>query len=156
MRSRTLDDAELMPWRSPTSGPTSAAATAGRCCTPRSAACWAARSPGTAHAVRELRLHIERDADRTAVRGRPERLALASAIVKAASVASVPAGVALLAGDDTVARVRELLDDERALARGADGRPRRRAGRRPRGRRRRPGASGELGALSEPAAICGG
>ncbi|MEP6953607.1 MAG: M56 family metallopeptidase [Solirubrobacteraceae bacterium] len=66
--------------------------------------------PGTLHAVRELRLHIERDADRTAVRGRPERLALASAIVKAASVSAVPSGVALLAGDDTVARVRELLD----------------------------------------------
>jgi hypothetical protein len=111
--------------------------------------------PGTAHAVRELRLHIERDADRTAVRGRPERLALASAIVKAASVASVPAGVALLAGDDTVARVRELLDADE-LSRSA------------RVATRTAALAvvlvavvaavvlpGELGALSEPAAICG-
>lgn len=65
--------------------------------------------PGTERAMQELRRHIERDADRTAVRGRPERLALASAIVKAATVTPTPAGVALLAGDDTVARVRELL-----------------------------------------------
>lgn len=111
--------------------------------------------PGTAHAVRELRLHIERDADRTAVRGRPERLALASAIVKAAAVSSVPSGVAYLAGDDTVARVRELLDSD-DLSRSA------------RMATRAAAVAvvlvavvaalvlpGELGALSEPAAICG-
>ena len=81
--------------------------------------------PGTARAVHELRLHIERDADRSAVRDRPERLALASAIVKAAAVPAAQAGMVLLAGDGAVARVRELLDAEdvsgstRLLARAA-------------------------------------
>ena len=41
--------------------------------------------PGTARAVRQLRFHIERDADRCAVRERTDRLALASAICKAAT-----------------------------------------------------------------------
>jgi hypothetical protein len=72
--------------------------------------------PGTVRAVREFRLHIERDADRSAARDRPERLALASAIVKAASVPAAHTGMALLGGDGTVARVRELLDAEDASA----------------------------------------
>jgi Zn-dependent protease with chaperone function len=58
--------------------------------------------PGTARAVRELRFHLERDAD---------RLALASAICKAATGAGIGAGIAALGGDGTAARVRELLHD---------------------------------------------
>lgn len=83
--------------------------------------------PGTTHAVRELRFHLERDADRCAVRGRADRLALASAICKAATVPTRSAGIATLGGDGTVARVHELLDGDaasrarglRALAAGA-------------------------------------
>jgi hypothetical protein len=67
--------------------------------------------PGTGHAVRQLRFHIERDADRCAVRGRSDRLALASAICKAATGATTHAGIAALGGDGTAARVRELLQD---------------------------------------------
>ena len=48
--------------------------------------------PGTARAVRQLRFHIERDADRSAVRGRADRLALASAICRAATGATTRAG----------------------------------------------------------------
>jgi bla regulator protein blaR1 len=65
--------------------------------------------PGTVHAVRELRFQIERDADRSAVRDRADRLALASAICKAATGASTRPGMAALGGDGTAARVRELL-----------------------------------------------
>jgi hypothetical protein len=84
--------------------------------------------PGTAHAVRELRFQIERDADRSAVRDRADRLALASAICKAATVTTARPGMASLGGDGTAARVRELLQDAapdahpaglRALATGA-------------------------------------
>jgi len=67
--------------------------------------------PGTGRAVRQLRFHIERDADRCAVRERPDRLALASAICKAATGATTRAGIAALGGDGTAARVRELLQD---------------------------------------------
>jgi hypothetical protein len=67
--------------------------------------------PGTGRAVRELRFHIERDADRCAVRERSDRLALASAICKAASGATTRAGMAALGGDGTAARVRELLQE---------------------------------------------
>ncbi|MEA2254875.1 MAG: hypothetical protein QOG35_920 [Solirubrobacteraceae bacterium] len=65
--------------------------------------------PGTAHAVRQLRFHLERDADRAAVRARADRLALASAICKAATGATRP-GMVGLGGDGTAARVRELLE----------------------------------------------
>jgi beta-lactamase regulating signal transducer with metallopeptidase domain len=67
--------------------------------------------PGTARALRELRFHIERDADRSAVRERADRLALASAICKAATGATTRPGIAALGGDGTAARVRELLQD---------------------------------------------
>ena len=69
------------------------------------------RLPGTARALRELRFHIERDADRSAVRERADRLALASAICKAATGATTRPGIAALGGDGTAARVRELLQD---------------------------------------------
>jgi hypothetical protein len=110
--------------------------------------------PGTRHAGRELRLHIERDADRSAARGRPERLALASALVKAASGSAAQAGISLLGGGDgVVARVRELLDAEDGL----------------RSERRLRGAAvlvallavavalvlpGELSSLGEPVVVC--
>jgi hypothetical protein len=67
--------------------------------------------PGTARALRELRFHIERDADRSAVRERADRLALASAICKAATGGTTRPGIAALGGDGTAARVRELLQD---------------------------------------------
>jgi hypothetical protein len=84
--------------------------------------------PGTGAAVRELRFQIERDADHCAVRERADRLALASAICKAAAGGAPRAGMAGLGGDGTAARVRELLEDAtpdrharrlRALAAGA-------------------------------------
>ncbi|MEA2253552.1 MAG: hypothetical protein QOI62_613 [Solirubrobacteraceae bacterium] len=66
--------------------------------------------PGTAHAVRQLRFHLERDADRDAIGARgADRLALASAICKAATGATSP-GMVGLGGDGTAARVRELLE----------------------------------------------
>jgi hypothetical protein len=73
--------------------------------------------PGTAHAVRQLRFHLERDADRSAVRDRADRLALASAICKAATGVRAPAGMVTLGGDGTAARVRELLDAAAPAAR---------------------------------------
>ena len=109
-RSRASTTPSWRP-RSPTSAPTSAAATATCCSTPSCAACSGARCPGTARAVRQLRFHIERDADRSAVRERADRLALASAICKAATGATTRAGMAALGGDGTAARVRELLQD---------------------------------------------
>jgi hypothetical protein len=84
--------------------------------------------PGTGRAVRALRFHIERDADRSAVHERADRLALASAICKAATGATTRPGMAGLGGEGTAARVRELLQDAapdahpvrlRALAAGA-------------------------------------
>ena len=83
------------------SAPTSAANIATCCSTP---SC-------VARAVRQLRFHIERDADHSAVRERADRLALASAICKAATGATTRAGMAALGGDGTAARVRELLQD---------------------------------------------
>jgi hypothetical protein len=66
--------------------------------------------PGTRAAERELRFHLERDADEYTVRTLHDPLALASAICKAATGA--PAGsVASLAGRGRVApRLEQLLD----------------------------------------------
>jgi hypothetical protein len=83
--------------------------------------------PGTTHASRQLRFHIERDADRSAVRGRADRLALASAICKAATGTPAVPRMVPLGGEGTAARVRELLETGpagasrtlRALAAGA-------------------------------------
>jgi bla regulator protein blaR1 len=66
--------------------------------------------PGTNHAVRQLRFHLERDADRSAVRSRADRLALASAICKAATGTPARPRLVPLGGDGTAARVRELLE----------------------------------------------
>lgn len=67
--------------------------------------------PGTGAAVRELRFQIERDADCCAIRERADRLALASAICKAAAGGAPRPGMAALGGDGTAARVRELMAD---------------------------------------------
>ena len=91
--------------------------------------------PGTARAVRQLRFHIERDADRSAVRERADRLALASAICKAATGATTRAGMAALGGDGTAARVRELLQDVAVRRRAPRPAPARRRGGRGRGGR---------------------
>ena len=100
--------------------------------------------PGTARAVRQLRFHIERDADRSAVRERADRLALASAICKAATGATTRAGMAALGGDGTAARVRELLQDV-----GVGGAPR------PAPARRRGGRLAVAAALSLPSVVSG-
>jgi hypothetical protein len=68
--------------------------------------------PGTRAALRELRFHVERDADQFTVQRLQDPLALASAICKAAGVA--PAGaVAALGGRGRVTlRLEELLEGE--------------------------------------------
>ena len=69
--------------------------------------------PGAHHAARELRFHLERDADRWAIARCNRPVALASAICKAA-VARRDGDLAFatLAGGSVTRRVRELLDDE--------------------------------------------
>jgi len=67
--------------------------------------------PGTRAAVRELRFHLERDADHWAVKRRNDPLALASAICKAADqrLADRPL-VATLGGPGTSRRITQLLN----------------------------------------------
>lgn len=86
----------------------------------------AAFLPGTKAAVAQLNLHLERDADRWALSQRNDRLALASAIVKAAASTSRPsAGFAALGGraDQLTQRVHDLVESE------GDGRARRKLAR---------------------------
>lgn len=69
--------------------------------------------PGTKAAVAQLTMHLERDADRWALVARNDRLALASAIVKAASSLSRPstAIVALGGPDDQLTqRLKDLVE----------------------------------------------
>lgn len=69
--------------------------------------------PGTPRAIRELAFHLERDADSWALRHRSDRLALASAICKAAistDSTSTPA-TARLGETGVRERVGQLLDD---------------------------------------------
>lgn len=70
--------------------------------------------PGSRHAVREIQFHLERDADRWALARGGDRLALASAICKAAELrcATRPALTAL-SGSSVTTRVRELMDGDR-------------------------------------------
>jgi hypothetical protein len=73
--------------------------------------------PGTSAAERELRFHIERDADRYTVRALDDPLALASAICKAAGVRGT--GLVGLAGGGFVTqRLEELLDGPAGRRRG--------------------------------------
>jgi len=71
--------------------------------------------PGTRRAVAELNLHLERDADRWAIARRHDRLALASAIVKAAAspTRSSPPFAALGGRRDHLTRrIEDLVDTE--------------------------------------------
>jgi Zn-dependent protease with chaperone function len=71
--------------------------------------------PGTARAVRELGFHLERDADRWALRRRNDRLALASVICKAAtSEAAGHPALAALGSTGVRERLGQLLDDQPA------------------------------------------
>ena len=66
--------------------------------------------PGTHHAARELRFHLERDADRWVLARRHDPHALAGAICKATTPFSAGTpGVASLGGGDAARRVDELL-----------------------------------------------
>lgn len=65
--------------------------------------------PGTRRAARELRIHLERDADRFALSRQHEPLVLASAICKAAGGNPMVAVLAL-GGGGVARRIRELLD----------------------------------------------
>jgi Zn-dependent protease with chaperone function len=69
--------------------------------------------PGTHRAVRELAFHLERDADSWALRHRHDRLALASAICKAAmsTYATRPPAIARLGETGVRERVGQLLED---------------------------------------------
>jgi hypothetical protein len=69
--------------------------------------------PGSGQAIHELAFQLERDADRCALRRSDDRLALASAICKAAGV-DVPnpqPATARLVGGGVGERLRELLDE---------------------------------------------
>lgn len=68
--------------------------------------------PGTRAAVAELNLHLERDADRYALARRHDRLALASAILKAAGVVRPSAALSALGGpvDPMTRRLSDLLE----------------------------------------------
>jgi hypothetical protein len=70
--------------------------------------------PGTRRALRELSFHLERDADRWALERRHDRLALASAICKAATqVPRSHVALASLAGGSGIGeRLGQLLDGE--------------------------------------------
>lgn len=69
--------------------------------------------PGTSRALREIAFHLERDADRWALRNRNERLALASVIYKAAITADPDgsAAVTQLGATGVRERLRQLLED---------------------------------------------
>lgn len=75
--------------------------------------------PGTRHALAQLNLHLERDADAFAVRRTRDPLALASAICKAAST---PAVAASLSGSEPATRVAQLISPERSRNHGMAGR----------------------------------
>jgi len=64
--------------------------------------------PGTRRTMKELRYHLERDADAWAIARRPDRLALARAICKAAG-ALPRASVTTLGGGSATRRVGQLL-----------------------------------------------
>ena len=68
--------------------------------------------PGSRHAVRELAFHLERDADQWSLGRRNDRLALASAICKAAAVApSSGLAVGPLADGRSCERLAQLIDN---------------------------------------------
>jgi hypothetical protein len=69
--------------------------------------------PGTSRALREIAFHLERDADRWALRNRNDRFALARVICKAAATAGLPdhTAVAGLAATGVLERLGQLLDE---------------------------------------------
>jgi hypothetical protein len=68
--------------------------------------------PGCRHAMRELAFHLERDADQWALMRPHDRLALASAICKAAGLKPADgAAVTLLSGGGMKERLGQLIDD---------------------------------------------
>lgn len=69
--------------------------------------------PGTRSAERQLALSLERDADEHAVRATGDRLALASAICKAAGVRTWGAALPLSGDDAVLARLDALLEPAR-------------------------------------------
>jgi bla regulator protein blaR1 len=91
--------------------------------------------PGSARGVRELAFHLERDADRWALRQRNDRLALASVICKAAiAERGRPPALVNLGDTGVCERLGQLLDSTRG------------------GTRRRAGAA--LGALATAMVVC--
>jgi Zn-dependent protease with chaperone function len=70
--------------------------------------------PGARRAASEIAFHLERDADRWALGRRNDRLALASAICKAATSAQLPTSAAVVRLSQTGVRERlgQLLDDQ--------------------------------------------
>jgi Zn-dependent protease with chaperone function len=71
--------------------------------------------PGTQQAVRELAFHLERDADRWALKRTGNRLALASAICKAATGGTIaPPGIAALGSTGVRERLRQLTAEHPA------------------------------------------
>lgn len=82
--------------------------------------------PGARHAFRDLRFHLERDADEYAVRRTGDPLALASAICKVAGAgparpAFAAPAVAALGGSDARDRLGHLLSQQRADRRSLTG-----------------------------------
>lgn len=70
-------------------------------------------TPRCARAMRELAFLLERDADQWALRRRHDRLALASAICKAAGLRHTSSpSVTPLSGDGTKERLGQLLEDQ--------------------------------------------
>ena len=67
--------------------------------------------PGSGHAIRELAFHLERDADRWALRQSNHPYALASAICKAAGTSETTWARAALGGGRATARLDELIDE---------------------------------------------
>jgi beta-lactamase regulating signal transducer with metallopeptidase domain len=66
--------------------------------------------PGTRHAMAELAFHIERDADRWALRRMHDPLALASAICKAATLPTTGSALANIAQHGVADRLGELTE----------------------------------------------
>lgn len=76
--------------------------------------------PGTRQAIRQLAFHLERDADRWALKQRNDRLALASVICKAATADTIaPPAFARVGSTGVRERVRQLTTDTIAAQRRA-------------------------------------
>ena len=71
--------------------------------------------PGCDRGIRELAFHLERDADRWALRRHDDRLALASVICKAAGEPTLPRTMSRLGAVGITERLNQLID-ERPLA----------------------------------------